>query len=149
MPAVMITMQEMTEELGRLVAARRDAIGMTQDELAARIGSKQSYVSQLEKGKIGLPGIKRLSQISFALGVSISELLMNSSWPDVSDYVAELEAMQRGMGSLTGKRAEIARRMYPLSDEMIEKLDEYVEFLERTDKLHQLPGVPGLMQRDR
>ncbi len=149
MPAVMITMQEMTEELGRLIASRRDAIGMTQDELAARIGSRQSYVSQLEQGKIGLPGVKRLSQISFALNISISELLMNSSWPDVSDYVAELEAMQRELGSLTGKRADIARRIYPLSDEMIEKLDEYVEFLERTDKLHQLPGAPGLMQRDR
>jgi len=145
----MITMQEMTEELGRLVAERRDAIGMTQEQLAARIGAKQSYVSQLEKGKIGLPGVKRLSQISFALHVSISELLRNSSWPDVSDYVAELEAMQKELGVLTGKRADIARRIYPLSDEMIEKLDEYVEFLERTDKSHQLPGPPGFMQRDR
>ena len=142
-------MQETTEELGRLVAGRREAIGMTQEELAARIGSQQSYVSQLEKGKIGLPGIKRLAQISFALHLSINELLVNSTWPDVSGYVAELEAMQREMGSLTGKRAQIARRMYPLSDEMIDKLDEYVEFLERTDKLHQLPGPTGLMQRDR
>ena len=46
-------------------------------------------------------------------------------------------------------RADIARRIYPLSDEMIDKLADYVEFLERTDRLHQLPGPPGFMQRDR
>lgn len=105
MPAALITMQEMTEELGRLVAARRDAIGMTQEELAARIGAQQSYVSQLEKGKIGLPGIKRLAQISFALRIVFlpEKFLGKLDGHDLSAIGS------RGAGDVLGMLGKVAR----------------------------------------
>lgn len=48
--------------------------GMSQAQLAARLGTSQSYVARLEKGTIANPKLDRLNQISKILNVSVENL---------------------------------------------------------------------------
>lgn len=55
---------------GRAVRQARHEVGMTQSELAQRLGSSASYVSQLESGKANMT-IGRLWSIADALRVEL------------------------------------------------------------------------------
>lgn len=59
--------------LGANVRKLRLSAKLSQEELAARIGMAQHYVSQLETGKRN-PTVLTLALISQALGVPISKL---------------------------------------------------------------------------
>ncbi len=48
--------------------------GLSQAELAARLGTSQSYVARLEKGAIANPKLDRLNQISEILDISVDDL---------------------------------------------------------------------------
>jgi transcriptional regulator with XRE-family HTH domain len=75
---------EMAESrsLGDAIRLRRLELGMSQEELAERIGPdvRQSDVSRLERGKILFPRLERLNQIASALGMSIGALLIEAGW---------------------------------------------------------------------
>jgi transcriptional regulator with XRE-family HTH domain len=72
----------MATSLGQIIRERRMDLGLTQEELAERIGVtvRQSDVSRLERNKIGLPHRGRLEQIAAALELSLGELLVASGW---------------------------------------------------------------------
>lgn len=74
----------MTESrsLGEAIRLRRVEMGMSQEELAERIGPdvRQSDVSRLERGKILFPRLERLNQIASALGISVGALLIEAGW---------------------------------------------------------------------
>ena len=57
-------------ELGLKVAVGRRAAGLTQAELAERIGTKQSSISKIESGKV-VPTLPVLDRIARALGAPI------------------------------------------------------------------------------
>lgn len=59
--------------LGVLVQARKDA-GLTQSELASRLGKPQSYISKAERGERRLDVIEFI-EISEALGVKAPTLI--------------------------------------------------------------------------
>jgi len=61
--------------LGRYIRKRRGELGLTQEELAARAGLKQTNISQIERGEIVEPGPERLAAIAIALGVELSDLV--------------------------------------------------------------------------
>ncbi len=71
-----------SRSLGEAIRLRRLELGMSQEELAERIGAdvRQSDVSRLERGKILFPRLERLNQIAAALGMSIGTLLIESGW---------------------------------------------------------------------
>jgi transcriptional regulator with XRE-family HTH domain len=77
---------ETPRSLGAAIKARRQELGWTQEELAERViaqgtdAFRQSDVSRLERGKVGLPHRDRLSHIAAALGLSPGELLARSGW---------------------------------------------------------------------
>ena len=48
--------------------------GMSQVELAGRLGTSQSYVARLEKGEIANPKLDRLRQISRVLNITVEDL---------------------------------------------------------------------------
>ncbi len=54
---------------GRLVEARREA-GLTQRELAERLGLKQQQVARWERERYGCVSLARLSRVAEALGVT-------------------------------------------------------------------------------
>lgn len=63
-----------TQILGRKIAdARRDA-GLTQNDLARRVGVTAQAVSKWEQGR-SCPDIAILDEIADALGISLFELL--------------------------------------------------------------------------
>lgn len=62
----------------RLLAESRRAAGMTQAEVAARLGTSQSFVSKYERGERRLDAIELL-QVSRVLGFDVGESL-NRAW---------------------------------------------------------------------
>jgi transcriptional regulator with XRE-family HTH domain len=68
--------------LASLVSERRRALGLTQEELARRIGGgiRQSDVSRIERGRVELPRRERLERLARALELPVGELLIRSGW---------------------------------------------------------------------
>lgn len=71
--------------LGDVIRRRRLQFGWSQEELAARASAgdddvRQSDISRLELGKVGLPRRARLQRIAAALEMPLSELLIRSGW---------------------------------------------------------------------
>lgn len=61
-------------ELGANMERTRKAIGMTTVELAAAVGVKPQFISQIENGKRS-PSLKILQKLASALNTTTSELL--------------------------------------------------------------------------
>jgi transcriptional regulator with XRE-family HTH domain len=78
--------------LGNYVRGRRAELGLTQEELAARIGGSatQAEISRLERGMVALPRRSRLEALAAALEVTLGSLLVHSGWL-TSDEMAELD----------------------------------------------------------
>lgn len=68
----------MNEGLGAYIRAKRESpqVGMSQTELAARANMTKGHVSEIERGKIGLPGPEVRRQLAKALGVTHLDLLI-------------------------------------------------------------------------
>ena len=60
------------------VARKRRACGLTQAQMAERLGVEKESISRMESGKIML-NLERLQQFSQIFGCSVSELLSESS----------------------------------------------------------------------
>ena len=63
-----------THYLGRKIADRRKLSGITQHELASKVGVTAQAVSKWEQGR-SCPDIAILDEIADALGISLIELL--------------------------------------------------------------------------
>jgi len=72
----------MTATLGRVIRERRTALGLTQEELAERVGDgvRQAEISRLEHDKVSLPRRPRLEQLAKALDLQVGHLLASSGW---------------------------------------------------------------------
>jgi hypothetical protein len=102
---------------GSLVKEARRRGGLTQAELAARIGTTQSAVARLEGGG-SAPSLERLSRISRACGLELVPTLLprdDSDWSvasqnlrlDVDDRVRQHQAALRfaRAGRVAARRA--------------------------------------------
>ena len=83
----------MENRTGQFIARRRKAIGLTQKELADRLGVTNKAVSKWETGG-GMPDISVLQELSRILEVSVDELLSGKAEPEVP-AVRVLPAEQR------------------------------------------------------
>jgi transcriptional regulator with XRE-family HTH domain len=79
-----------TQSLGTFIRERRLALGLTQAQLAERIGDslQQADVSRLERNHISLPRRQRLMAIAAALEVTLGELLVRTGWME-EDLIGE------------------------------------------------------------
>lgn len=59
-------------ETGIVIRDARKQAGLTQAELAGRLGMSRATISQLENGVIGDLGIRKLAQIGDRLGLAIT-----------------------------------------------------------------------------
>ena len=59
---------------GRVVRGRREARGLSQEELAALAGIHRTYVSSIELGKVRL-GLEIAKKVADGLGAALSDLL--------------------------------------------------------------------------
>jgi transcriptional regulator with XRE-family HTH domain len=79
--------------LGSVIRQRRAELGWSQEELAARVSElggelRQSDISRLELGKVGLPRRERLTHLAEALGLPVGELLLRSGWAGADHWDA-------------------------------------------------------------
>lgn len=71
--------------LGATIRRRRQELGWSQEVLADRVSAlggrmRQSDVSRLEHGRVGLPHPDRLERLATVLGMPVGELLARSGW---------------------------------------------------------------------
>lgn len=66
------------KNLGLAVRARREAIGVSQEEFADRIGSNRAYYGDIERGKRNLT-IRSLHRVAEGLGTTILELMQETA----------------------------------------------------------------------
>jgi transcriptional regulator with XRE-family HTH domain len=64
---------DIRERFGDAVRARREALGLTQEELAHRAGIHRTYLSDVERGSRNL-SLVNIERLAAALSLSISEL---------------------------------------------------------------------------
>lgn len=71
-----------TQTFGHIIRQRRTELGLTQEELAERVGEsvRQSDISRMERDYISLPRRERLEALANALDVTPGYLLMHSGW---------------------------------------------------------------------
>lgn len=69
------------EEFGRLIRRHRQAIGLTQDELAARCGVTRRTIIDLEAGKTGTHLGNALAA-AYEVGLRLAPLLRESASPE-------------------------------------------------------------------
>ena len=86
----------MPENIGDFIRERRQDLGLSQEELANRVGGgmRQADISRLEHNRVTLPRRARLELLARALNVSLGELLVHTGWLD-GEHVPELA--ERGM----------------------------------------------------
>ena len=60
--------------LGQLIRKKRQLVGISQEELAARSGLDRTYISGVERG-VRNPSLTALLKIAIGLQMSIAELL--------------------------------------------------------------------------
>jgi transcriptional regulator with XRE-family HTH domain len=71
------------KQIGQMIAKRRRALGLTQDQLAERLSMGREAYSRLELGKTSL-SVPKLIQLSGALDCGLAELVTDFS-PRPSD----------------------------------------------------------------
>ena len=85
----------LAKAIGRVVAKRRTEKGMTQEDVAERLGVGYEAVSRIERGAI-MPTIGKLVQLAGVFSCPIEELLVESS-NRATDQGAVLSKMIEGL----------------------------------------------------
>lgn len=77
--------------VGQAIARQRTRAGLTQEEVAERLGVGNEAVSRIERG-IVIPNIARLFELAEIFGCEASELLTESS-PRAEDQAAHISRL--------------------------------------------------------
>lgn len=95
--------QEFLRKLGGTIRAHRKAIGLTQEELAAKLNVSTQWVSEMERGN-GAPSLELLYNVASFMGTSTSELTRV-----VPGNSADDEALREVFVALERQPAEVLR----------------------------------------
>lgn len=85
-------MDRFLRDLGERVKRARQERGLSQSDLAERLGLSDAYISKIEMGKNAMT-VTVLAKLSDALGVSTDWLLRNQTREAQEITIAELEEM--------------------------------------------------------
>ena len=94
----------MKQALNENIAALRKEKGMTQEELAAKLGVSGQAVSKWESG-VCCPDIGLLPELADTFGVSLDKLMGRETPPMYPSPPEEFEAMFQGVGDLPREEA--------------------------------------------
>jgi transcriptional regulator with XRE-family HTH domain len=100
------------KRLGRRVADQRKRAGLTQAQLAERVGVATETVSRLERGS-AIPSLARLEAVASALGVETHELFRTLDRESQKDRALSrlLAAARRGSAADVEALAEVVDRL--------------------------------------
>lgn len=113
------------QNFGHFVRARRNALGMTQTELASSIGWTQERISLLENGRYGMPSLPHLCRVAEGLSVPLTAVLNAIGWNDASETAATAQVMDTnsaarlsaGLETATSRLAVIAARLHEVESQ--------------------------------
>jgi transcriptional regulator with XRE-family HTH domain len=101
-------------QLGQVVRAQRNALGLSGQALAAAAGVDKAWLHRLEAGQIESPDAHKLASLARTLEMDPADLYLAAGFTSGTD----LPAMQPYL-----------RAKYDLPDVAIAQISEYVDFL--------------------
>lgn len=106
-----------TRQLGPILRAYRQASGLTQEHLAARLGYDKTYVSMIETGRRAVQDVPSRRHIAKVL--AIPPHLLGVTDPADSEHIAMLDFAQAvirlaGIARAAGQAAEAVNELWPL-----------------------------------
>lgn len=107
---------ELAKRLGKNIAASRKALGLTQEQVALRLGVEPETISRIERG-MTTPSLPTLERIAHTIGVTIAALLGEEPILAKRDYAEQLAAKLEPLGE--EERALIM--------DIIERMSGYLE----------------------
>jgi transcriptional regulator with XRE-family HTH domain len=125
--------------LGTFIRERRRSLGLTQTELAERLGYVQERISLLEHGKYGMPSLPALDVLAQKLEVPLADVLRAAGFPAEPPVAAHAvtgsdstvtETRQR----LQGLKRENARLAHEV-DHLQQRMSSTWEQMERANQL--------------
>lgn len=96
----------MASGLGIYVRQRRNALGLTQEDVADASGIGRSHLSQVESGKIGLPNVEIRRRLADTLRVRHIDLMIAAG--EISE-----EEVRSGSSPAPSELDEIAAQLSP------------------------------------
>lgn len=119
-------------KIGLAIAKRREELGITQDELAAKVGVSKSSISRWESGDISNMRRDRIQAIAKALDVSPLSLLQEELDDDLTAFqfhvVSErAEQMKKQNAPDDAIRSEIKSMVDNMSNDQAEKLRDLLK----------------------
>jgi transcriptional regulator with XRE-family HTH domain len=121
---------------GKLIAARRRELGLSQEQLAARAGISKPTVQNIEAGRQRNPQPDTLAKIAKALQLSIREL--------TGERVPVLDAMREAAEIVEGFRPSTRTEQAILVDPELTD-EEKVRYLQMLYRVRNVPW-PGVNQ---
>ena len=88
-----------SNSIGNFIRERRQDLGLSQEQLAERVGStySQSDISRIERGHITLPRLSNLERLAASLDVPVGELLIAAGWFQEGHFVSDPESANSGL----------------------------------------------------
>lgn len=122
--------------LGDVIRKRRLDLGLTQEELAERVGDsvRQPEISRLERNRITLPRRARLELIANALDLPLGLLLASSGWVGA-------EQLESGAGTLAAEKAQLEAVNAELQATIEELWANREAYRDRTGQLKELVEI--------
>ncbi len=93
--------RRLAKSMGQAMAAKRAQKGLTQGQLAEKLGVEPETISRFERGAT-FPPIRRLAKIADILGCPLADLLRDTS-PRMSDRLQSLNAQLQGLSDSDAK----------------------------------------------
>lgn len=128
-------------EAGRRVKQQRQKLGLSQADLAKRIGKTRGYVSRLEAGKSG-ENVKDLEKVAVELGFTLYDIVRETNeeliaevrrvLPDGTDVAVHFERIARTLPSQTEAEARFFRwAVGEIAASLVEQNSETPEGMKR------------------
>jgi CheY-like chemotaxis protein len=110
----------MAIELGNAIKQQRNALGISQEELAERAGLHRTYVSEVERGARN-PSIASIEKLAQALKVSFTSLFERTGQPSESRKAMEILLVEDNpidveLTKSAFKKAQITNPLHVVSD---------------------------------
>src|SRR5947209_20049312 len=99
------------EALGKFIRERRTELGLTQTQLAARVGWVQERISLIENGKYGMPSLPSLARLADALDVRLFEVLATAGF-DETEVSASRQT--EGMDTTSGASLRVLQQLFAI-----------------------------------
>ena len=131
----------MSTPLGDFVKSKRDRAGWSQARLAEEVGTSPAYISQIESGRVSLPGADLRRGIAKAIGVCHLDLLVESGELTRDELESTVGVIERRPDDPAEQLIE-AIRSAGLNEDEVGAIRNLVSFVTRQRKPQPRPAVP-------